>query len=216
MPLFDSPLYLVTDRHQTCGRPLLQVIEQALIAGVRAVQLREPDLPTRPLLDLAKTLRDVTARHQAKLLINDRIDVALAVQADGVHLRASSMPVAVARRLMGPNRVVGLSTHSIDDVTQAEKDGADFVVLGPVYDTPSKRVYGAPIGLAVIKEATTRCRLPVFAIGGVTRARMEELRRAGAAGAAVISAVLSDASVGEAVRHLLAAWGRVNPSAARS
>jgi thiamine-phosphate pyrophosphorylase len=202
----DFCLYLVTDRHQTAGRPLLDVIEQALAAGVRAIQLREPDLHTRPLLALAKELRVLTTNFGARLLINDRIDLAMAVEADGVHLRASSMPVSAARRLLGSHRLIGVSTHSLSDVVKAEGEGADFVVLGPVYDTPSKRSYGEPIGLSAVEKATARCRVPVFAIGGVSGDRMAELRHAGASGVAVISAILSAVSARDAVATLLNAW----------
>jgi thiamine-phosphate pyrophosphorylase len=204
----DFPVYLVTDRHQTAGRPLLTVVEQALSAGVRAVQLRERDLGTRPLLALARDMRELTARFGAALLINDRVDLALAVGADGVHLRATSLPVQVVRRLVGPERLIGLSTHSVSDVERAEADGADFVLLGPVYETPSKREYGPPIGPAPIEAATARCRIPVLGIGGVSAERMAELRRVGASGAAVISAILSAPRVGDATSELLAAWRR--------
>ncbi|MBI5854716.1 MAG: thiamine phosphate synthase [Nitrospirae bacterium] len=204
----DFPVYLVTDRHQTAGRPLLTVVEQALSAGVRAVQLRERDLGTRPLLALARDMRELTARFGAALLINDRVDLALAVGADGVHLRATSLPVQVVRRLVGPERLIGLSTHSVSDVERAETDGADFVLLGPVYETPSKREYGPPIGLAPIEAVTARCRIPVLGIGGVSAERMAELRRVGASGAAVISAILSAPRVGDATLELLAGWRR--------
>lgn len=208
MPPVDFPVYLVTDRHQTAGRPLLTVVEQALSAGVRAVQLRERDLGTRPLLALARDMRELTARFGAALLINDRVDLALAVGADGVHLRATSLPVQVVRRLVGPERLIGLSTHSVSDVERAEADGADFVLLGPVYETPSKREYGPPIGLAPIEAATARWRIPVLGIGGVSAERMAELRRVGASGAAVISAILSAPRVVDATSEFLAAWRR--------
>lgn len=208
MSRVDFPVYLVTDRHQTAGRPLLTVVEQALSAGVRAVQLRERDLGTRPLLALARDMRELTARFGAALLINDRVDLALAVGADGVHLRATSLPVQVVRRLIGPERLIGLSTHSVSDVERAETDGADFVLLGPVYETPSKRAYGPPIGPAPIEAVTARCRIPVLGIGGVSAERMAELRLVGASGAAVISAILSAPRVGDATSELLAAWRR--------
>lgn len=202
MPSVDFTLYLVTDRRQTAGRPLLAVLQDALEAGVKAVQLRERDLPARELLDLARALRALTRSHGARLLINDRIDLVLAVGADGVHLRADSLPVAAARRLLGPDRLIGQSVHRVEDVSMAEAEGADFAVLGPVYDTPSKRAYGPPIGLRPFEE-TRDCRIPVLAIGGITAARVGELRRAGARGIAVISSVLAAASPHAATRELL-------------
>jgi len=141
-------------------------------------------------------------------MINDRADIALGLGADGVHLRADSLPVAVARRLLGADRLIGISAHSADDVARAESDGADFAVLGPIYETPSKREYGSPIGLRALEEAGRRCRLPVFAIGGITVARVAEVRRAGAYGVAAVSAMLSAAPVESATRQFLDALAR--------
>src|SRR6476646_7194148 len=142
MSSVNFSLYLVTDRHQTAGRPLLTVLERALSAGVKAVQLREKDLGTRPLLELAAELLSLTRKHGGLLFINDRVDLVMALGADGVHLRCDSMPVQAARRVLGPNRLIGMSAHSVGEVLKAEADGADFAVLGPIYDTPSKRRYG--------------------------------------------------------------------------
>jgi thiamine-phosphate pyrophosphorylase len=205
MSRVDFSLYLVTDRHQTAGRPLVPLIEEALRAGARTVQLREKDLDTRSLLALAEELLPVIRRHQAALFVNDRIDVALALDADGVHLRATSLPVRVARRLVGARRLLGVSVHSVDEAARAESDGADFVVLGPIYETVSKRAFGPPIGLQAVEEASRRCRIPVFGIGGITPARASDVRRAGARGVAVISSVLASASVDSAVREFMAA-----------
>jgi len=205
MPRVDFPLYVITDRHQTLGRPLLTLLRQALGAGVRAVQLREKDLETRALVDLASELLCLTREQGAVMLVNDRVDLVLALGADGVHLRSDSMPVSAARRLLGPERLVGASAHSAEAVVRAELEGADFAVLGPVYQTASKRSYGAPIGLHPIEEASWRCRIPVFAIGGITPARVGEVRQAGAFGVAVISSVLSAADVESATRQLLGA-----------
>jgi thiamine-phosphate pyrophosphorylase len=205
MSRIDFSLYLITDRHQTAGRPLVTSVRDALQAGVRAVQLREKDLPIRPLLDLAQELRGLTRKYGARLLINDRIDVAMAVEADGVQLRADSLPVSVARRLLGADRVIGLSAHTLQEILMGQAQGADFAVLGPVYETPSKRIYGPPIGLAPLEEAGRHARIPIFAIGGVTAERVGELRRAGAFGVAVISSVLSADVVETATGELLQA-----------
>jgi len=208
MPRVDFPLYLVTDRRRTDGRALVSLVAQAAAGGLRAVQVRERDLATRDLLALAQDLCATMRAQGGRTMINDRLDLVLALGADGVHLRADSLPVAAARRLLGPDRLIGVSTHSPDEVVRAESEGADFAVLGPIYDTPSKRAFGPPLGLRALEEASRRGRLPVFAIGGITVARVAEVKRAGAYGAAVVSAILSAASVESATRQFLDALGR--------
>jgi thiamine-phosphate pyrophosphorylase len=201
----DFRLYLVTDRRGTRGRPLLGVVDACLGAGLHAVQLREKDLPADDLFRLATELRGLTARHGARLLVNDRLDVALAVDADGVHLPAAGLNPGVARRLLGSDRLVGLSTHSPDEAAAAAAAGADFAVFGPVYDTPSKRAYGEAQGLGPLRDACRRARLPVLAIGGVTVPRVREVRDAGAAGVAVIRALLEAEDPARATKELLRA-----------
>jgi thiamine-phosphate pyrophosphorylase len=147
MPAIDFSLYLITDRTQTGGRPLAAVVRQALDGGVRVVQLREKDLDGSELFRLASELRGITREYGARLVVNDRPDIALAVEADGVHLGAGSLPVAVVRRILGPERLIGYSAHGVPEARQAEADGADFITFGPVYHTPSKAAYGAPLGL---------------------------------------------------------------------
>ncbi|WP_447979677.1 thiamine phosphate synthase [Candidatus Nitrospira bockiana] len=203
MPPVDFRVYLVTDRQQTAGRPLVPLLQEALSAGVRAVQVREKDLDTRPLLELGREVLALARPYGARVLINDRVDLALALGADGVHLRADSMPVRAARRLLRPDQLLGVSTHAPDEVVAAETEGADFVVLGPIYDTPSKRAYGAPIGLAALAEAARRCRIPIFAIGGIGPKQVREVREAGAFGVAVISAIMSAGDVASSTRELL-------------
>ncbi len=203
MPSVDFRLYLVTDRHQTAGRPLVSVLRRAVHAGVRAVQLRERDLPVRALRSLAIELqREVPV---AQLFINDRVDLALALGAQGVHLRESSLPPGMVRGLLQPLQLLGLSVHSLDGVLAAEQQGADFMVLGPIYDTPSKRAYGPPIGLNILEQAARKVRVPIFAIGGITATRAREVRRAGAFGAAVLSSILSAVNIEEATEELLSA-----------
>jgi thiamine-phosphate pyrophosphorylase len=145
----DAPaLVLVTDRHATGGRDLVDVVARALDAGLPAVQLRDKDLSGRALLVLAERLRALTARTGALLLVNDRVDVAVAVGADGVHLGGGSMPVEVVRRMLPPHALIGVSTHAPADVAAT---AADFVVFGPVYATPSKAAFGAPQGVAALR-----------------------------------------------------------------
>ena len=192
----DFRLYLITDRKLFgSAEEMLQAIEKALDSGVRAVQLREKDLRTRELLTLAYTMRNVTKRYGAKLFINDRVDIALAVDADGVHLGRAGMPVHAARKASGGSLKIGVSTHSIDEAAQAQEDGADFITLGPVYETPSKMQYGRPIGIPVLRDAAGSLSLPVFAIGGIGIDRITEVLQQGAYGIALISAILTATDV---------------------
>ncbi|HXQ24561.1 MAG TPA: thiamine phosphate synthase [Candidatus Acidoferrales bacterium] len=183
-------LYLVTDRTRTAGRPLLQVVEAALQGGVDAVQLREKDLAARELYALASELSVLCRRQGARLLINDRIDVALAVGADGVHLPGGSFTPADARAVLGPQALIGASTHNLEQAQRAAAGGADFIVFGPIFDTPAKRQYGAPVGLQALGVVTEKVTLPVLAIGGIMGERVESVRQHRVYGVAVISAIL--------------------------
>lgn len=195
----DWLLYLITDRHACGSRSLVDVVAAALRGGVRAVQLREKDLASRELLSLASDLRALTAQSGARLLINRRIDVMQAVGADGVHLPQDGLPPSVVRRLVGPDKLIGVSTHSVKDVQRASEAGANFVTFGPVYDTPSKRAYGPPVGLAALEAVCRRSSLPVFAIGGIDSSRIAPVMAAGAHGVAMISAIISQRDVSAAV-----------------
>ena len=203
MPHINFPLYLVTDRTQTGGRPMVPLLRQAISAGLRAIQLREKDLDAAVLIDLAHDILNLQRGATGQLLINDRVDVAMTLGNAGVHLRSDSLPVSVTRKLIGPDRLIGVSAHTVDEVGRAEAEGADFVVLGPIYDTPSKRQFGAPLGLRPLEEAATRYRLPVLAIGGITVSRVREVRRAGAFGVAVVSSILGSADVEAATCALM-------------
>ncbi len=198
-------LYLITDRTRTAGRPLLSVIEDALRAGVDTVQLREKDLPASQLFDLASQLCALCRRYGARVLINDRIDIALAVRADGAHLPANSFAPADARCLLGPAAVIGVSTHSLAEVHAAARAGADFVVFGPVFDTPSKRAFGAPAGLDTLGRAARESTVAVLAIGGITPELAAPVRRCGAHGVAVVSGILSAADPCAATKAFRAA-----------
>ncbi|WP_305043515.1 thiamine phosphate synthase [Geoalkalibacter sp.] len=201
--LVDFSLYLITDRQALPpGRRLEEVVAAACRGGVGAVQLREKDLGARELYPLACRLRDLTAACGARLLINDRIDLALAVEADGVHLGGQSLPTAVVRHLLGPARLIGVSTHHPDEIRAAHHNGADFVTFGPVYATPSKAAFGPPQGLVALRAACRAAPLPVFALGGITAERVPAVRAAGARGIALIRAILGAVDAQQAARSL--------------
>jgi thiamine-phosphate pyrophosphorylase len=199
-------VHLITDRR--IASDLAQRAAAALAGlppGVVAVHLREKDLGGRDLLALARALGTVCHAHGQRLLVNDRLDVALAARADGVHLPAAGVPVEDARRLLGAAALVGVSCHSAADVARARAGGASFATLSPIYDTPSKRAYGPPLGLGALRDAA-RLGLPLVALGGVTAARAPEVRAAGARGVAAIRAWLDAPDPSAAVRALAAAF----------
>jgi thiamine-phosphate pyrophosphorylase len=202
-PSTDFRLYLITDRTQTSGRPLTDVVREALEGGVRAVQLREKDLAGRDLFALARELRSITSAFGARLFINDRLDIALAAGADGVHLGAAGLPVREARRLAGPELLIGYSAHALDEACRAEADGADFITFGPVYHTPSKASFGPPLGVEALKAVCSRVNIPVFALGGVKITSVAEILTAGARGIALISAVMASSDPRQSAASLL-------------
>lgn len=200
----DIDLLVITDRNKTRGRPLAGVVERACVGGARWFQLREKDMSAGKLLELAWELRAVTARHGARLIINDRADVALAVGADGVHLPASGLPAGTARKIVGEAMLVGVSTHSADEAHRAAREGADYVTFGPLFYTPSKAAYGPPVGLEALREvAGLEPSLSILGLGGVKPGNVSEVISSGARGVALISAVISAEDPAEAARGIL-------------
>ncbi len=181
-------LMLISDRTRLRGRTLEEVASQAVDGGVHVVQLREKDLSSRELYELAITLHAVL-RGRALLLVNDRVDVALAAGADGVHLPERSLPGRAVREIAGDACIVGRSVHSVEAAVQAERDGADFVEVGAVYETASKPGM-APAGVELVRAVAEAVRLPVIAVGGVSAGNVGDVVRAGADGVAVIGAIM--------------------------
>ena len=190
-PRVGFNLYLITDRKGCCGRGLVPVVEEALKGGVKAVQLREKDLPGGELYQVALELRSLTARYGAMLFINDRVDIALAVDADGVHLGEKSIPIPQARKLLGGRKLIGASCHGLVSAALAQDMGADFITYGPVYYTPSKAAYGPPAGLDSLGEVAILLRIPIFAIGGINSGNVRAVISAGCRGIALISAIIA-------------------------
>ncbi|HXD99292.1 MAG TPA: thiamine phosphate synthase [Candidatus Acidoferrum sp.] len=199
----ELSLCLVTDRTQTRGRDLVAVVGECLAAGLPAVQVREKDLGAGDLALLCRRLLGPARDVGAMLIVNDRVDVALAVGADAVQRTHASLAVQDMRAVAGRRLRIGVSVHSLEDAVDAELKGADWVTYGPVYDTPSKRPYGAPQGLDRLATVARGLRIPVVAIGGITPERVKEVRAAGARGVAAISAILAAESPAEATRRFL-------------
>jgi thiamine-phosphate pyrophosphorylase len=200
-PWTRKALMLVTDRKQCGERSLPDMVAEAVDGGVNMVQLREKDLPASELLALARQLRGICS-HRALLIINDRLDVALLCGADGVQLGEGGLPVAAARQLLPASMLVGRSAHAVNTARQAELDGADFIVAGTVFASPSHSDV-APGGIELLKKFTSRLNIPVIAIGGVNAENVDECWQVGASGVAVISAVLKAENPRQAAERIL-------------
>lgn len=181
------------------------MLQKALEGGVQAIQLREKDLSGRELFHLAEKTKSLCERYSAKLFVNDRVDVALGVDADGIQLGRASMPIEAARALLGAKKLIGASTHSAKEADEACRSGADFILFGPVHFTPSKASYGKPQGLARLREVVEKCSLPVYAIGGIKAENIAAAKKSGIQGVALISAVLSAADPKSAAQEILRA-----------
>ncbi len=212
-------LFLITDRTQALGRPLLDVVKAALEGGVGLIQLREKDLSGRELFSLAREMRKLTTVYGAKLLINDRVDIALAVGADGVHLGRHSVSVKDAKRAFNSTHpssfvpIIGVSTHSLEEALQARSDGADFITFGPVYLTPSKAAYGEPVGIDKLREVSKAVSIPIYALGGIKGDNIEEVLSVGAYGVAMISAIMAAKDIKRSSEEALYALAGHHPPA---
>lgn len=209
MSAVDFRLYVITNRHLCQNRSVEDVIAEACAAGVKAVQLREKDLDALQMFELAKRLKAICAAVGGHLFVNDRVDVAAAVEAHGVHLTARSLPADVARRVYAGTKFVAVSTHAPSEIRRADVAGADFALFGPVFATPSKARYGSPQGLERLREAVRAAPMPVFAVGGITPEGAAVCLENGAAGVAVMSAVMGAEDVTQAVRAFEKALGRL-------
>lgn len=203
-------LYLVTDRALCGERGVLETVRQALAGGVTIVQLRDHNATTRELLEMARQLRQVTADYRVPFIVDDRLDVALAVGADGVHLGQSDLHPVDARRIAGPDLVIG---HSVSSVAEVAAMGdwpagtVDHLGVGPVHATPTKPNAAAPLGIEGVREVVAATDLPTVAIGGITAAQVASLRAAGVDGVAVVSAICAAADPTAAAQQLLTAEG---------
>ncbi|MEF9476199.1 MAG: thiamine phosphate synthase [Candidatus Mariimomonas ferrooxydans] len=194
------PLYLITDR-TISGLSHSEIARQAVTAGVRTIQLREKNMSGRDLYQEAVFLRSLTLRHRATLIINDYVDIALAVNADGIHLGQDDMPVKEARKILGESKIIGISTHSLKQALRARKAGADYIGFGPIFHTATKNA-GVPKGINSLTEIKRHIKIPVVAVGGINIENAPDVLKAGADTIAVASGILSG-NIRENVKKIL-------------
>lgn len=201
----DYTLYGITDDNMA-PELLPPSVEEAIKGGATIIQLRKKSITTREYLGIALAVKKVTDRHGIPLIINDRLDIALAVDAAGLHVGDDDLPVDIARRLLGPTKILGVSADSPQRAKIAQAQGATYLGVGAVYPTPSKADAGPPIGPSGLGQVIQATSLPVVAIGGINLANCQEVRKQGAAGMAVISALFGTPDIKDAAAQLRRAW----------
>lgn len=195
-------LYLVTERSLLNGRDLGDVVASAVKGGVSCVQLREKHISTGEFIRLGLELRDLLRPFGVPLIVNDRVDVALAIGADGVHIGQSDMPWNMARELMGPDKIIGLSVENMDEVVEANEADVDYIGVSPVFSTPTKTDTALPFGLDGLAGAVAISRHPTVAIGGINAANASSVFATGVNGIAVVSAIIASPDPESAAREL--------------
>ena len=198
----DYSLYLVTDRALAGGRSLLEIVKAAVRGGVTCVQLREKECSTLEFIQLALTIKDHLKARGVPLIINDRLDVAQAVKADGVHLGQSDMPLKMAKKILGDSMIIGISAESLEDAIEAEKGRADYLGVSPIYATPTKTDTAPPLGLEGLRKIKTRVKIPLVGIGGLNKENSADVIRNGGNGVAVVSAIMATDDPEAAARDL--------------
>ncbi len=199
---FDLSVYAITDAQLSRGRSHLEVIAAAIRGGATIVQYREKSASTRQMIDDALVLRDLCRANGVPFLVNDRVDVALAVDADGVHVGQDDMPASLARKLIGREKILGVSAENEEQARAAIADGADYVGAGAVFATATKADANQPIEIAGLLKIARMCTIPMVGIGGIHSSNAASVIRAGAAGVAVVSAIVSADDVERAAREL--------------
>ncbi len=199
---FDYTLYLVTDRRLSRGRTTLEIVQAAVRGGATCVQLREKEYGTREFIREALAIRDFLKSAGVPLIINDRLDVALAVAADGVHLGQSDMPLEMARRIAGDGMCIGISAESLENAVAAERGGADYIGVSPIYETDTKTDTAPALGLEGLRDIRAAVDIPLVAIGGLKPDNVAEVVKSGADGIAVVSAIVAAEDPEKAAREL--------------
>ncbi len=199
----DYSLYLVTDKQLSCGRATKEIVKAAVAGGVTCVQIREKELGSREFINKAKELKRILQPLGIPLIVNDRVDVALAARADGIHLGQTDMSIKDARKLVGNDVIIGISAESLQDAIDAQNQGADYIGISPVFNTDTKKDTATPLGLEGIANIKIHTSIPLVAIGGIKRDNITSVIEAGADGIAVVSAIVSADSPETSAQELL-------------
>lgn len=195
-------LYIITDQELSGGKSHLQVAEEAIQGGADVIQLRDKTASSAELYYSASQIREITLENNIPFIVNDRLDIALAVDADGLHIGQEDLPVSIARKLLRPSGILGVSAGSLAEALQAEKEGADYLGVGPVFEARSTKAdAGEPRGLSLLSEIRRQCQIPVIAIGGISFNNVVAVFQAGADGVAVISAIVAAPDIREATQE---------------
>jgi thiamine-phosphate pyrophosphorylase len=197
-------LHVLTDPKLSKSRSHVEVVRAAIDGGAPVIQFRDKGANSRQLIDLGLQLRSLTRERSVILIVNDRVDIALAVGADGVHVGPEDMPVPLARKILGPKAIIGASTGTLEEALKAEEEGASYLGVGAVFATSTKSDAGSPIGLVRLAEIKARVKIPVVGIGGISHKNVEDVMKAGADGVAVVSAIVGAENIQEATRQMLA------------
>ena len=200
-PNIDYTLYLVTDRDLMSTPTLEEAVKQAIIGGCTLVQLREKDTDSRNFYCTALQVKKITSKYNIPFIINDRLDIALAVDADGVHIGQSDLPASVVRRIIGPDKILGVSTSTLQQALQAKADGADYLGVGAMFTTSTK-LNAASVKLETLEEIKKQTALPVVAIGGINAATLPQLKGSSIDGIAVVSAIIASNDITNASRQM--------------
>ncbi|AUM94355.1 TPA: thiamine phosphate synthase [Clostridium botulinum] len=196
-------LYLITDRRFLKGRELKKVVEDAILGGVTIVQVREKDVSTREFYNVAKEVKEVTDHYKVPIIINDRLDIAQAINAHGVHLGQKDMQLNIARRILGKDKIIGISVGNIKEALEAENNGADYLGIGTIFPTGSKKDVDAIIGIDGLSKIKNNISIPSVAIGGINKTNFKDVLNTGIEGISVISAILDEDDINIAANNLL-------------
>lgn len=204
-PLVDYSLYLVTDRSLMSTETLEEAVKEAVKGGCTLVQLREKEASSMGFYETALRVKKITKQHGVPLIINDRVDIALAAGADGVHVGQSDLPASVVRRILGEDKILGVSTATVEEAERAEADGADYIGVGAMYATGTK-TDARPVSLETLREIRAAVKLPIVVIGGIHLPRIPDFKGTGIDGLAVVSAIIAEKDIKGAARELKAAF----------